>query len=70
LNSDGPNILTVTVDFSGVSVLDPTPANGLCRSHTFCSPDREKETGANCGCALTKNDPLLKANPGIRCDDP
>ena len=32
-------IVTVTVDFSGVSdLLAPTPANGLCQPRTFCQP--------------------------------
>ncbi|MGH7059230.1 MAG: hypothetical protein ACREFH_02485, partial [Stellaceae bacterium] len=64
--TDGKGILTVTVDFNGVTDLDPTPANGLCEPHQFCSTAGEKEKGADCGCALDpKNDPLVKADPGL-----
>ncbi len=45
LGTDGPGILTVTVDFNGVAELDPTPANGLCQPKTFCSTAGQKETG-------------------------
>ena len=60
LGTDGPGILTVTVNFNGRTELDPTPANGLCEPHTFC-----KASGTSCGCALAKDDPLVKADPDL-----
>jgi len=54
-------ILQVTVDFANVPQVDLKPGNGLCYPHNFCSPVGTTD----CGCSLSKNDPLAVANPGI-----
>jgi hypothetical protein len=61
--TDGKGVLTVTVDFNGLTELDPTPANGICQPQTFCSANSKAEGG--CGCALKSDDPLVKADPGL-----
>jgi hypothetical protein len=58
-------ILTVNVNFNGVSELDPTPDN-LCQPKTFC---RKDETNGKCVSALVNDgadkDPLLIANADL-----
>ena len=44
-------ILTVKVNFKGLTTLDPKPANGLCMPRTYC-----KDDGGTCVSALDKND--------------
>ena len=51
-------ILTVKINFSGVSELKPTPTSGLCQPRSYCRP---KDNGANkdvCVSALPDGDPL------------
>ena len=57
---DSNGILTVTVDFNGVTDLDPTPANGLCQPHQFC-----KQNGNSCVSALEKSDPLFAESTAV-----
>jgi len=56
-------ILTVNVDFKGVTDLEPTAAN-LCQPNTFC-----QAKGDSCVSALVNSgdnwDPLLRANPAL-----
>ncbi len=56
-------VLQVTVDFSGVTELDPSPAErvaqGLCQPAKFCKPGGS----GGCQCAFDKSDPLAQANP-------
>jgi hypothetical protein len=47
------NILTVTTNFSALSDIVPSPANGLCLPSSFCTA-----SGSSCGCTLTSTDPL------------
>src|SRR5262249_32021886 len=56
---DANGVMTVTIDFKGLTELDPTPAN-MCKPSTFCKPD-----GANCVTSLTADSPAVKANPGL-----
>ena len=61
-------ILQVTIDMKDQADLDLKPKNGLCLPHTFCkSADGDTGDGP-CGCALTDNDPLVKASPVITVD--
>ncbi|GEP61971.1 hypothetical protein RSO01_91370 [Reyranella soli] len=55
-------IVSVTVDFSDVTALAPTPDNGLCQPKNFCRKD--PASGA-CTSALSKDDPLAKLHPAI-----
>jgi hypothetical protein len=61
VKTDG--IIEVTVDFKGVTDLDPTPGNGLCQPHQFC-----KQSGNSCVSALAATDPLLVANPNLAAE--
>jgi hypothetical protein len=54
-------IVSVTVDFKDVTALAPTPDNGLCRPQQFCM----KTGTGGCTAALTPNNPLVTAIPGI-----
>src|SRR5262249_50087628 len=58
-------ILTVNVNFKGVSELDPT-ADNLCQPKAFC---RKDEASGKCVSALVNSgankDPLLIANPAL-----
>jgi cell migration-inducing and hyaluronan-binding protein len=60
---DANGILTVNVDFKGVTDLEPTAAN-LCQPKTFC-----QAKGGSCVSALVDSgpnrDPLLIANPAL-----
>jgi hypothetical protein len=58
--NSGSGILTVTTNFSGLSDIAPVPANGLCMPSSFCTA-----SGSSCGCALTKDDPLVKKDSSI-----
>jgi hypothetical protein len=51
-------ILVVIVDFKDQTDYQLIPKNGLCLPKNFC-----KSNGSSCGCALTADDPLVKANP-------
>lgn len=53
-------ILTATVNFKGVTELDPSPDN-LCQPKTFC-----KSSGGKCVSALDSKDPILVANPSLQ----
>ena len=44
---DGKGLLTVEVDFNGLTTLDPTPDNGLCAPRTFCKVDGQKMCVSN-----------------------
>jgi cell migration-inducing and hyaluronan-binding protein len=46
-------VLTVNVDFSGLTELDPTPDN-LCQPRSFCRPSSDRKS---CESALDSNDP-------------
>jgi hypothetical protein len=48
-------IVTVTVDFSKVTNLDPTKDAGLCQPHTFCT-----KSGDSCVSTLPTGNPLKK----------
>jgi hypothetical protein len=59
-------ILQITIDMKDQDDLDLKPKNGLCLPKTFClSADGATGEGP-CQCALTTDDPLYKANPGIQ----
>ncbi len=47
-------VLTVNIDFSAVTELDPTPDN-LCQPRSFCEPSSDKKS---CQSALGRNHPL------------
>jgi hypothetical protein len=47
------NILTVTTNFTALSDIVPSPANGLCMPSSFCTA-----SGTSCGCTLASTDPL------------
>jgi hypothetical protein len=55
-------ILTVNVDFKGVSDLDPKAAN-LCQPNRFC-----QAKNGSCVSALVNSDPLLIANPALEIE--
>ena len=59
LNGD---ILTVNIDFSGMTALDPSPDSGLCQPRTFCKPAGSKDEKKMCVSALKPDDPIIAAN--------
>jgi cell migration-inducing and hyaluronan-binding protein len=59
---DGNGVLTVSIDFTGLTELDPSAAN-LCEPHSFC-----KAVGNTCRTALAQdgsNSPAVKANKDL-----
>jgi cell migration-inducing and hyaluronan-binding protein len=56
---DANGVLTVSIDFAGVTELLPSAAD-LCQPRSFCKPD-----GNACVTALTKDSPAVKANPDV-----
>jgi len=50
-------IVSVTVDFKGMTDFDPTPANGLCQPRSFCQSENSDTT---CASKLDANDPAVK----------
>jgi hypothetical protein len=50
-------ILTVNIDFSGWTALEPSPDRGLCQPRTFCKPEKNI-----CVSAVAADDPLMLAN--------
>jgi cell migration-inducing and hyaluronan-binding protein len=52
-------ILTVQVNFKGLTTLDPTPANGLCMPRTFCKPN-DDPNGNSCVAAFAPDNSLYK----------
>src|SRR5208282_3560215 len=77
VKADG--IIEVTVDFNGVTDLDPTPDNGLCQPHQFCKKSsisgkkgnknsKKGDADNSCVSALAATDPLLAANPNLAAE--
>jgi hypothetical protein len=54
-------LLTVEVDFAGLTTLDPTPDNGLCAPRSFCKVDSNKMCVSN----LNAGDRLFKESDAV-----
>jgi cell migration-inducing and hyaluronan-binding protein len=59
LESNANGVLTVSIDFAGLTELLPSAAD-LCQPRTFCKPE-----GNACVTALTADSPAVKANPDL-----
>jgi hypothetical protein len=55
-------IVSVTVNFAGLTELDPTPANGLCQPRKFCSSDGT----TTCANGLADTDPAVKISAKLK----
>jgi hypothetical protein len=53
-------LLTVEVDFNGLTTLDPTPDNGLCAPRSFCKVD-----GKMCVSNLNPADRLFRESDAV-----
>jgi hypothetical protein len=58
---DGEGLLTVEVNFNGLTTLDPTPDNGLCAPRTFCKVDGQKMCVSN----LDPGDRLFRESDAV-----
>jgi len=54
-------LLTVEVNFQGLTTLDPTPDNGLCAPRTFCKVDGQKMCVSN----LNPTDRLFRESDAV-----
>jgi cell migration-inducing and hyaluronan-binding protein len=62
---DGDGILTVNIDFTGWTALDPSPDSGLCQPRSFCTTAADPKDSKKKICVskqLTPEDPLVAAN--------
>jgi cell migration-inducing and hyaluronan-binding protein len=57
-------ILTVKIDFTGWTALDPSEDSGLCQPRTFCTLEADPKDPRKRACvsALKADDPLIAAN--------
>jgi cell migration-inducing and hyaluronan-binding protein len=60
---DANGIMTVTIDLSNATDLEPSPAQGLCQPRDFCVA-----SGNSCVSNLQPNDPRVLANASLKAE--